>query len=278
MSNGPVSLSCQYLNGKHQPSARGGTPGFELRAGRQLPCYTCRTMEQDLEKEEFSCFFDWKSVIGREHVWDKDATEKSVKRDCDDKSLQRGTDLAKLLRDMKAIPKFESVTLTPEELKAFKLPMNREVELITKWKEVEKCQDDLQIVRGVYAIKKKEFSQRWRKIEGGQVEMKQNMVTYNNIVKDKQGKVADGMSKRMMEKQKQQKQRTKEKEVNKSLRTYLETKDKLDASLESNKIFHEYLESVLKSSGKMFGDMEHLIGRCRALVETRKESFHHIFS
>jgi hypothetical protein len=228
-------------------------------------------MEQDLEKEDLSSFFNWKSVIEREGFLQQNADEKSDASNCEEGKIKNATDLVKLLRGENKTPKFSAVGLTQDELKSFKLPLNREVELITKWKEVMKSEDDLQIVRGVCAKKNEEFSKRWRKIEKGQVEMKQNMVTYNNIVKDKQGKVADGMSKRMMEKQKQMKQRAKSVEVEKSLNNCQKAKEKLEATLISKEVFNEYLESVLENSGKKFGDMEHLISRCRALVETREE-------
>ena len=50
-----------------------------------------------------------------------------------------------------------------------------------------------------------EFDTRWRAVEAGQLEVKQNLVKFNNFVREKQGKVADGVSFILMEKQKQAK-------------------------------------------------------------------------
>ena len=222
------------------------------------------------EEDDFSRYFAWQSTVQAVEREKGIISDDTYNKDGGE-SIRTGNDLANCLRKMEKIPKFERKSLTPEELQSLNLPMNREVELIMKWKEVEKSQDELQIVRGHYATKKEEFSKRWKKIEKGQLEMKQNMVTYNNIVKDKQGKVADGMSRRMMEKQKQTKLKAKKQKVDKTVKFYQEAKDTLKKSVDNKKLFNEYLESVLQSSGKMFEGMDHLIGRCRALVETRKD-------
>ena len=42
-------------------------------------------------------------------------------------------------------------------------------------------------------------------LEAGQIGLKQNLVLYNNFVKEKQGKVADGVSIILIEKKKQKK-------------------------------------------------------------------------
>ena len=36
---------------------------------------------------------------------------------------------------------------------------------------------------------------RWRKVEAGQLEVKQNLVKFNNFVREKQGKVEGGLDK-----------------------------------------------------------------------------------
>ena len=49
------------------------------------------------------------------------------------------------------------------------------------------------------------FNKRWEELEAGQAGLKQNLVLYNNFVKEKQGKVADGVSIILIEKKKQKK-------------------------------------------------------------------------
>jgi hypothetical protein len=40
---------------------------------------------------------------------------------------------------------------------------------------------------------------RWRKVEAGQREIKQNLVKFNNFVREKQGKVEGGLERARME-------------------------------------------------------------------------------
>ena len=49
------------------------------------------------------------------------------------------------------------------------------------------------------------FNKRWEELEAAQAGLKQNLVLYNNFVKEKQGKVADGVSIILIEKKKQKK-------------------------------------------------------------------------
>ena len=51
----------------------------------------------------------------------------------------------------------------------------------------------------------KQYVRRWQHVETSQWTLKQNLVKYNNFVREKQGKVADGVSFILMEKQKQAK-------------------------------------------------------------------------
>ena len=46
---------------------------------------------------------------------------------------------------------------------------------------------------------------RWKEVENSQLFLKQNLVRYNNFVREKQAKVADGISFILMERQKQTK-------------------------------------------------------------------------
>ena len=66
------------------------------------------------------------------------------------------------------------------------MPPNREVELISKWRDVDTADMELQETRQNYANKMKEFEERWRKLEAGQLEVKQNLIKFNNFVREKQ--------------------------------------------------------------------------------------------
>ena len=49
--------------------------------------------------------------------------------------------------------------------------------------------EELEKTRALYMKKMKEFNERWRQVEKGQLEIKQNLVKFNNFVREKQGKV-----------------------------------------------------------------------------------------
>jgi hypothetical protein len=80
---------------------------------------------------------------------------------------------------------------------------NREVELINKWKELDtvcgsalhwhcsalQVHDQLEKVREKKKDRFEVLAGRWRVVEVGQLQLKQNLVKFNNFVKEKQGKV-----------------------------------------------------------------------------------------
>lgn len=65
------------------------------------------------------------------------------------------------------------------------------------------------------------FNKRWKELEAGQKGLKQNLVLYNNFVREKQGKVADGMSIILIEKKKQKKVRIFGKFFNNSFKSFI---------------------------------------------------------
>ena len=89
-------------------------------------------------------------------------------------------------------------------MRSYQTPVNREVDLINKWKEVDTADEELEKTRGLYMKKMKEFNQRWREVEKGQLEIKQNLVKFNNFVREKQGKVEGGLARAKHELQLQQ--------------------------------------------------------------------------
>ena len=64
--------------------------------------------------------------------------------------------------------------------------------MINKWKAVDKTHDDLENVRNLHDVKIDQFEERWREIERGQLQLKQNFLKLNNFVKEKQMKIHEG--------------------------------------------------------------------------------------
>ena len=73
-----------------------------------------------------------------------------------------------------------------------KIPNNREVDIINKWKDVDKADDDLKKIREAHLRKLKQYENRWRELEKGQLHIKQNLVKFNNFIKEKMLKIEEG--------------------------------------------------------------------------------------
>ena len=78
------------------------------------------------------------------------------------------------------------------KFKSAKVPSNREVAVINKWKDVDQADEDLEKIREVYQHKLHQYEGRWRKLENGQLQLKQNLVKFNNFVKEKRMKIEEG--------------------------------------------------------------------------------------
>ena len=74
---------------------------------------------------------------------------------------------------------------------------------VQKWREVEEAQVELEGVKEMLQERLEEIAGRWRKVEEGQRLLKQNLVKYNSFIKEKKSKVAEEISRRMMEKNRQ---------------------------------------------------------------------------
>ena len=83
-------------------------------------------------------------------------------------------------------------------------PSNQQVKELNKQIELDKEQKKLDEMKKELDKKLGLIAERWKKVERGQKVLKQNLVKYNNFVKEKRGKVAEEISRRMSEKQKQQ--------------------------------------------------------------------------
>ena len=76
-----------------------------------------------------------------------------------------------------------ALSLNKDWQRNIEAPTNREVELVNKWKEVNTADEELEKVRKLYLTKIQEFNTRWRSIESSQLELKQNLVKFNNFVR-----------------------------------------------------------------------------------------------
>ena len=81
-------------------------------------------------------------------------------------------------------------------------------------------------------------------MEAGQLAIKQNLVKYNNFVKEKQAKMADSVSFILMEKQKQTKLRRKIEVIEKDLEVLEEAKKFFDDIVNNKIVFLEFLRLV----------------------------------
>ena len=82
--------------------------------------------------------------------------------------------------------------------------------------------------REVYRNKTQQFRSRWLNIEARQLQVKQNLVKFNNFVKEKQGKVADGISRTILEKKKQTDKNKECRKVEEDWEVHREAKDILN--------------------------------------------------
>ena len=114
---------------------------------------------------------------------------------------QSALELARSLGLNKDVAKFKVPKDAEEKPKP---PSNQRVKEINKQKELDEAQKKLEETKTKVEQKLGLLAERWKKVETGQVVLKQNLVKYNNFVKEKRGKTADGISRRMTEKQRQQ--------------------------------------------------------------------------
>ena len=154
-------------------------------------------------------------------------------------------------------------------LKNAKMPSNREVAVINKWKEVDKAEDDLERVREAHHLKLEQFEERWRSIEQGQTQIKQNLVKFNNFVKEKRMKIEEGTvkSKKHLDIIK-----VKEEEASKlreELRTLSIGKSKLSESVEMLTVFKVFLDKVLLSNSDKFNNISSMMARFQSLMSSR---------
>ena len=208
--------------------------------------------------DDISAYFEWKNNVEKNEIpgtEDDDETVTGLQRKLSVATIVSG-DGARLRMPACAEPKQ-------------KMPVNRQVELILKWKEVDTADEDLQKTRNLYEKKMVEFDGRWRKIENGQLEVKQNLVKFNNFVREKQGKVDGGLNRVKYEQEVQDKKVEELQELKKDGYVHEEAKTTLGTAVEGRRIFANYLGSVVETDPEKYTDIRRLMERCQALVVTR---------
>ena len=128
---------------------------------------------------------------------------------------------------------------------------------------------ELQETRALYAQKMAEFDSRWRTLEVGQAEVKQNLIKFNNFVREKQGKVEGGMERMKVELAQQKKRDVQLSDLQREIKTLMEAKKLLGKSVKKRKIFSDYLGKVVQLEAESYPNIRALMERCQALVCTR---------
>ena len=67
------------------------------------------------------------------------------------------------------------------------------------------AQDESSLIMNTFQEYINDYIKRWKEVETSQLNLKQNLVKFNNFVREKQGKVADSISFVLIERQKQAK-------------------------------------------------------------------------
>ena len=106
--------------------------------------------------------------------------------------------------------------------------------------------EEMQRTRSLYEKKMVEFNVRWHKVEYGQLEVKQNLVKFNNFVREKQSKVEGGLS-RVQQEQDLQEQKEEELKVLEERRVKQQARQELEQVVQGRRVFSKYLGSVVEA-------------------------------
>ena len=203
--------------------------------------------------DDFVFYFAWKSDVEK-----NDLAEAMDRREPSARKLSRKLSLSPSL--------VNDPTLEDKKLK-FK--SNREIELINKWKAVDKADDDLQNVRDAHLRRLQSYQSRWTELEEGQLQLKQNLVKFNNFVKEKLMKVEEGE----VRSQKQSEVfRLKHQEalgLDEQLKVLRRGRDQLRLAVEEKENYSRFLQSVLAERSELFDNIHVMMSRCESLIMSR---------
>ena len=185
-------------------------------------------------------------------------------------AVRNSESLAVQLRKDPSSVVLEKFNIMHEDFKSFKAPEPQKLKLFNKMKEVQGCHEDLEASKARHKDKMGEFSKRLEDIARRKDEIKENFIRYNNIVKDKHRKVADEMSKYMIEKTKRPKQTQALKQGQKNMEFLYQLKDMLNEVIDSKEVYNKYLESVVDESNGKFSDVQNLMDKIIILIEIKE--------
>ena len=221
-------------------------------------------MNDNPVKDDIAFYFMWKSKIEQNELPLPDSGTDTVSK------LSRRLSIATSLSNTM------SGSLLADKKRDLKTPRNIQIDLINKWKAVEKADNDLENVRRQHVAKTELFEKRWREVEKGQLQLKQNLVKFNNFVKEKKMKVEEGIERSTKENEISNKKYEELKNLETEYQTLLKAKDVLKDAL-SNKIKYKvFLDSVIEDETSKFSSVEELMKRCESLFLSKEKLEAHL--
>ena len=222
--------------------------------------------------DEIYSYFGWKRIIEDNELPEVDEEEKKD---------ETATALSRRLSILPPSSRRESTWSSKTDSDGFdkvnyKMPENKEITIINKWKEVEEADKNLADMREKYKLKMEELDERWRTVEKGQLEIKQKLVEFNNFVREKKVKVEDGKEKTKLEKKAQLKKTDELENLKQEKDLLVKAKDDIESSVAKKKCFEDFLESVVNCVPSEYPDIQVLMMRCSALVATRDKLKMHL--
>ena len=208
-------------------------------------------------EDDFSRYFGWREEVAR-----KGAKEEEEAETVTDLSRR----LSSVTKEKKGRRRGKK-----EERKEPKdnVPLNRTVDVINMGKQVETADEGLLSVRAMYEEKMVEFAERWQKVEDGQLKIKQNLVKFNNFVREKQAKVESGFARAEAEKEEQARKQEELEQLRQEKTVHEEAKTALGVAVTGKTAYVSYLEKVMGEEPEKYLDISSLIQRCQALVASR---------
>ena len=128
---------------------------------------------------------------------------------------------------------------------------------------------DLEKVRNSHQRRLESYEGRWRKLEHSQLLLKQNLVKFNNFVKEKLLKVEEG---EMRTERHNEVFLMKQREtlgLIEQLRVLRVGRDKLKLSVDQKQVFSDYLECVVVQRSDLFENIDSMMSRCESLIISR---------
>ena len=139
---------------------------------------------------------------------------------------------------------------------------------MARGRELESAEKELAGTRAMFERKMVELEARWRRVEAGQLELKQNLVRFNNFVREKEGKVESGEGRVAAERARQAAGRAALQERQSEAALHLQARAVLAEAVEARREYSDYLEAVVADS-PAWPAVPQLMERCQALVQAR---------